>query len=67
MAHVLDTAIAAGMRSLVHADGDEAGAGIAALVLRRPGARPWREVTADSGVHEEALLDELLSDLRAAA
>jgi Protein of unknown function C-terminus (DUF2399) len=67
VAAVLETAVAAGMRILVHADGDPAGAAIAELVLRRKRARPWRELDADSGVHEEALLDELLSDLRAAA
>jgi hypothetical protein len=55
------------MQILVHADGDPAGAAIAELVLRRKRARPWRELDADSGVHEEALIDELLSDLRAAA
>jgi uncharacterized protein (TIGR02679 family) len=64
---VLDAAVAAGMRILVHADGDPAGAAIAELVLRRQGARPWRELNPQSGVHEEALLDELLSDLRVAA
>jgi uncharacterized protein (TIGR02679 family) len=67
VAAVLDAAVAAGMQILVHADGDPAGAAIAELVLRRKRARPWRELDADSGVHEEALLDELLSDLRAAA
>jgi hypothetical protein len=64
---VLDAAVAAGMRILVHADGDAAGAAIAGLVLRRRGARPWREVLADSGIHEEAVLAELLEDLRGTA
>jgi uncharacterized protein (TIGR02679 family) len=64
VALVLDAAVGAGMRILVHADGDTAGAAIAALVLRRPGARPWREVDPCSGMHEEALLGELLADLR---
>jgi len=55
------------MEILVHADGDEAGAAIAARVLARPAARPWRVVDPTAGVHEEALLDELLEDLRVAA
>ena len=63
VAFVLDAAEAAGMEILVHADGDEAGAAIAALVLRRSGARPWRTVDASAGIHEESLLDELLDDL----
>ena len=54
----------AGLRILVHADEDAAGLAIAGLVLKRPGAPPWREVNADSGVQEESLLDELLADLR---
>ena len=41
-AAMLDAAEAAGMVILVHADSDEAGAAIAARVLARPGARPWR-------------------------
>lgn len=63
VAFVLDAAEAAGMEILVHADGDKAGAAIAALVLRRSGARPWRTVDASAGIHEESLLDELLDDL----
>jgi uncharacterized protein (TIGR02679 family) len=67
VAFVLDAAEAAGMEILVHADGDEAGAAIAALVLRRTGARPWRTVDASAGIHEESLLDELLDDLGSGA
>ena len=63
VAFVLDAAEAAAMEILVHADGDAAGAAIAALVLRRSGARPWRTVDASAGIHEESLLDELLDDL----
>lgn len=63
VAAILDAAEAAGMEILVHADGDEAGAGIAAQVLRRTGARPWRSVDASAGIHEESLLEELLEDL----
>ena len=63
VAAILDAAQAAGMSILVHADGDEAGAAIAARVLRRPGARPWRVVDPSAGIHEESLLDELLADL----
>lgn len=63
-APVLDAAEAAGMRILVHADGDGAGIEICARVLRRRGTRPWRETV--PCVHEEALLDDLLADLRAA-
>jgi uncharacterized protein (TIGR02679 family) len=63
VAAVLDAAEAADMEILVHADGDEAGAAIAARVLKRPGARPWRSVDASTGTHEESLLDELLDDL----
>jgi uncharacterized protein (TIGR02679 family) len=62
-AAILDAAEAAGMVILVHADSDEAGAAIAARVLARPGARPWRVVDPKARVHEEALLDELLEDL----
>jgi uncharacterized protein (TIGR02679 family) len=64
VAAILDAAEAAAMEILVHADGDEAGAAIAARVLARPAARPWRVVDPTAGVHEEALLDELLEDLR---
>jgi uncharacterized protein (TIGR02679 family) len=60
---VLDAAEAASIEILVHADGDEAGAAIAGLVLKRTGARPWRTVDARAGIHEESLLDELLGDL----
>jgi uncharacterized protein (TIGR02679 family) len=63
VAAVLDAAEAASMGVLVHADGDEAGAAIAGLVLKRAGARPWRTVDARAGIHEESLLDELLDDL----
>jgi uncharacterized protein (TIGR02679 family) len=63
VAAVLDAAEAASMEVLVHADGDEAGAAIAGLVLKRAGARPWRTVDARAGIHEESLLDELLDDL----
>jgi uncharacterized protein (TIGR02679 family) len=63
VAAVLDAAEAEGMEILVHADGDEAGAAIAARVLKRAGARPWRAVDASAGIHEESLLDELLDDL----
>jgi hypothetical protein len=62
-AAILDAAEVAGMEILVHADSDEAGAAIAARVLARPGARPWRVVDPNARVHEEALLDELLEDL----
>jgi hypothetical protein len=51
------------MEILVHADGDAAGVAIASRVLKRARARPWREVKASTGVHEEALLDDLLDDL----
>ena len=47
----------------MHADSDHAGAAIAALVLKRAGAKPWRVVDPSAGVHEESLLDELLEDL----
>lgn len=67
VAAVLDAAEAAGMAIFVHADGDEAGAGIAARVLRRAGARPWRSLDPNGGVHEEALIRELLADLAAHA
>jgi hypothetical protein len=60
---ILDAAESAGMEILVHADGDPAGAAIAARVLERAGARRWRKVDPHTGVHEEALLDELLADL----
>jgi len=63
VAAILDAAEAADMEILVHADGDAAGAAIAARVLKRARARPWREVDPNTGVHEEALLDELLEDL----
>lgn len=63
-AAVLDAAEAAGMEILVHADSDEAGAAIAGRILKRAGARPWREIRPSARVHEEALLDELLEDLR---
>jgi uncharacterized protein (TIGR02679 family) len=63
VATILDAAEAAGMRILVHADSDEAGAAIAARVLKRRRAEPWRVVDPRAGVHEEALLDELLEDL----
>jgi uncharacterized protein (TIGR02679 family) len=63
VAAILGAAEAAGMEILVHADGDEAGAAIAARVLKRVGARPWRSVDASAGIHEESLLDELLDDL----
>lgn len=63
VAAILDAAEAAGIEILVHADGDEAGAAIAARVLKRAGARPWRTVDASAGIHEESLLDELLDDL----
>ena len=63
VAAILDAAEAAGMGVLVHADGDEAGAAIAARVLRRTRARPWRSVDPSAGIHEEALLDDLLDDL----
>jgi uncharacterized protein (TIGR02679 family) len=63
VAAILDAAEAAGMEILVHADGDQAGAAIAARVLARRGAKPWRVVDPSSGIHEEALLDELLEDL----
>ena len=51
----------------MHADGDPAGAAIAGRGAAAGRARPWRTLDAHSGVHEESLLDELLSDLRAAA
>jgi uncharacterized protein (TIGR02679 family) len=63
VASILDAAEAAGMEILVHADGDQAGAAIAARVLKRAGARQWRSVDASAGIHEESLLDELLDDL----
>ena len=63
VAAILDAAETAEMKILVHADGDQAGAAIAARVLKRAGARPWRSVDPNAGVHEEALLDELLGDL----
>jgi uncharacterized protein DUF2399 len=63
VATILDAAEAGGMEILVHADGDEAGAAIAARVLARPSAQPWRVVDPTAGVHEEARLDELLQDL----
>lgn len=63
VAAILDAAEAAEMEILVHADGDAAGVAIASRVLKRARARPWREVKASSGVHEEALLDDLLDDL----
>ncbi len=63
VAAILDAAESARMEILVHADGDAAGAAIAARVLKRAGSRPWREVKPHTGVHEEALLDELLADL----
>jgi uncharacterized protein (TIGR02679 family) len=63
VAAILDAAEAAGMDILVHADGDAAGAAIVARVLKRARARPWRSVDPCAGVHEEALLDELLDDL----
>jgi hypothetical protein len=64
VADILDAAEAAGMEILVHADSDEAGAAIAARILTRASARPWREIRPNARVHEEALLDELLEDLR---
>ena len=63
VACVLDAAEAASMEILVHADGDEAGAAIARLLLKRAGARPWRTVDARASIHEESLLDDLLDDL----
>jgi hypothetical protein len=63
VAAILDGAEAARMEILVHADGDAAGAAIAGRVLRRARARPWRSLDPTAGVHEEALLDELLDDL----
>ncbi len=63
VAAILDAAEAANMEILVHADGDQAGAAIAARVLKRARARPWRAIDATTGIHEEALLDELLEDL----
>ncbi len=63
VAAILDAAEAADMAILVHADADPAGAAIAARILRRARARPWREIKPNAGVHEEALLDELLEDL----
>ena len=63
VAAILDAAEVSGMEILVHADGDEAGAAIATRVLTRASARPWRTVDASAGIHEEALLDELLDDL----
>jgi uncharacterized protein (TIGR02679 family) len=63
-AAILDAAEAAGMEILVHADSDEAGAAIAARILKRSGSRAWREIRPSARVHEEALLDELLEDLR---
>jgi uncharacterized protein (TIGR02679 family) len=67
VAAILDAAESAGMAIRVHADGDDAGAAIAARVLTRAGARPWRETATSIGLHEEALLDELLADLDAHA
>ena len=63
VAMVLDAAESAALEILVHADSDHAGAAIAALVLKRAGAKPWRVVDPSAGVHEESLLDELLEDL----
>jgi uncharacterized protein (TIGR02679 family) len=63
VAAILDATERATMEILVHADGDPAGAAIATLVLKRTGARPWRFVDANAGIHEESLLDELLDDL----
>jgi hypothetical protein len=63
VAAVLDAAESAAMEILVHADGDHAGAAIAATVLKRTGAKLWRPVDPRAGVHEESLLDELLEDL----
>jgi uncharacterized protein (TIGR02679 family) len=63
VAAVLDAAEAADMEILAHADGDSAGAAIAARVLQRRGARPWRSVDPSAGIHEESLLPELLEDL----
>jgi Protein of unknown function C-terminus (DUF2399) len=63
VAAILEAAEAAALDILVHADGDEAGAAIAARVLRRSRARPWRSVDPSTGIHEEALLDDLLDDL----
>ena len=64
VAAVLDAAEAAGMDILVHADGDEAGAAIAARVLQRASTRAWRSLDPCARIHEEALLAELLDDLR---
>jgi hypothetical protein len=63
VAAILDAAESAEMAILVHADADPTGAAIAARILARDGARPWREIKPSTGVHEEALLDELLEDL----
>ncbi|MGA2924896.1 MAG: TIGR02679 family protein [Solirubrobacteraceae bacterium] len=60
---ILDAAESANMEILVHADGDHAGAAITARVLKRPRARLWRDGKPSTGVHEEAVLDELLVDL----
>jgi uncharacterized protein (TIGR02679 family) len=68
VAAVLHAAEKAGMRILVHADGDAAGAEITARVLRRRRACRWREPPSQSPpVHEEAILQDLLGDLAAAA
>ena len=65
---VLDAAEAAAMMIRVHADADAAGRQIAAQVLRRRGASPWRTPPErPTAVHEEALLDELLADLAVSA
>jgi uncharacterized protein (TIGR02679 family) len=67
VAAVLDSAEAAGMAILVHADADAAGREISAQLLRRRAARPWRTIAETPlAIHEEALLDELLADLSAA-
>ena len=60
VAAVLEAAVAAGMWILVHADGDPAGAAIAARVLQRASTRAWRSLDPCARIHEEALLAELL-------
>jgi uncharacterized protein (TIGR02679 family) len=71
VAAVLDAAVEAGMALHVHADHDEAGRAIVRRLLERPGARPWRiDVDghpAGDVVHEEAVVDALLADLRKAS
>lgn len=69
VAAVLDAATTAGMTLHAHADHDDTGRAIVRRLLERPRARPWRidvEAFPVDVVHEEAVVDRLLADLRIA-